>query len=127
MTEEVDLFSFGNNDLGQLGLGSTVHYNSPQKVDLGDIYIEFIQCGGFHVVALCKNKDIYSWGLNQHKFGTISEGHTKPFKYDGWPQNIVDIKCGDFHTVVLTIEQEVYSWGQDFLGQIGRTMINHGA
>merc|ERR1711991_272204 len=62
LSENGEVYSFGYNNNGQLGLGNNEEsYNSPQLISsLKDI--EFIECGGGH--AFCKNlnNELYCWG-----------------------------------------------------------------
>jgi len=60
------LYSWGWNEIGQLGLG----YNkgnllTPQHIVLmGDLHVVDIACGWIHSMVLCRNGDIYTWGMN---------------------------------------------------------------
>ena len=121
LSESDDLYSFGRNVFGQLGIGnSTACYISPQKIEsIQDV--DFVECGGSY--ALCKTltNEIYAWGLNED--GQLGLGHcisqNAPIK-TSWPDNIVDIKCSSFHTVALTLEGEVFSCGDNTLRELGR-------
>ena len=119
LSECGELFSFGENLQGQLGLGNNNYYNSPQKVPyFGDI--EFIVCGGNY--SVCKTiDDVYVWGdngLGQLGFSNIIKCNA-PIKCIEWPSDIIDIKCGSCHTLVLTSTGSVYSCGYN-KGQLGR-------
>ena len=136
-----EVYSFGQNNCGQLGTGDFTDYNYPQKIstvlvesnevngeytfcivskDLCDI--DFIQCGSYSSVCKSFSGDIYVFGNNAQ--GQLGIGNTYnqniPFKVLDWPDNIVDIKMGFRHTVVLTADNEVYSCGNNTFGQLGR-------
>ena len=114
-----DLYSFGSNYNGQLGIGNNEHakFDSPQKIDsLKDV--EFIECG--NAFSFCKTVqgDIYRWGCNEYcQLGTGDcIAMHQPTKYSECVFDAIDIKCGIYHTLILTSNQEVYSCGDWFNG-----------
>ena len=61
LNESGEVYSFGRNDNGQLGLGNNESYYSPQLISsLKDV--EFIECGGYHTFCKTLNNEIYCWG-----------------------------------------------------------------
>ncbi len=75
------LYSWGQNLNGQLGLGDTHNRNSPVKINLSNILS--ISCGGNHTMAVTMDK-LYGWGLNTNKqLGNIdSDNVIRPTKID---------------------------------------------
>lgn len=75
LTADGDLYSWGYNNFGQLGLGLTnQHTSAPAHVNyfsLMGIQIAEIATGGNHVLLLTKDHKVYSWGYN--KYGWIGE------------------------------------------------------
>ena len=70
-SEPADLFVFGSNPFGALGLGEdeTVKYRPAQvSADVGDSAegIQFLQisCGGMHTIALASDGTVWTWGVN---------------------------------------------------------------
>ena len=123
LSEEGKLFSFGNNSFGQLGLGSTKSYTSPQQI-LSVENIDFVECGRTFAICYTFDSDVYCWGENgPGQLGIECEEIYFPKNCtDSWPENIVDIKCGIYHTLVLTSNQEVYSCGSGTDGKLGRVL-----
>jgi len=122
VTDRGDVYSFGNNENGTLGLDGLDEYvSSPKKIEiLKDV--DFIECGGDYAICKTLNNEIYAWGSNEyHQFGFFDEvsgeeknivlGYVSPVKCLNWPDNIVNIKCGASHTLILTSNQEVYYSG----------------
>ena len=61
------LFSWGNNDDGQLGLGHNNGQTTPQQIDpnkFQDTTIQSIYACNYHSYALCTNGTLFAWGRN---------------------------------------------------------------
>merc|ERR1712232_257903 len=124
LSENGEVYSFGNNEYGQLGLGNNENYYSPQLISsLKDV--EFIECGGYHIFCKTLNNEIFCWGYNcdgQLGLGNIIE------QYQNTPilcsslsnEDFVDIKCGLYHTLVLKLNGDVLSCSANHSGQLGR-------
>ena len=66
-----EIYVWGSNYYGQLGLGDYHNYNSPQKLLLPGV--NSINGGEHHTIALVKNSNkLYIWGSN--KFGQLGSG-----------------------------------------------------
>ena len=123
LCESRNLYSFGINTKGQLGLSVRDNCSTPTQItSLGDI--DFFECGSTFTICKTFNEDVFAWGCNQEgQLGVKSENaQFEPIKCEDWPSNIVDIKCGSSHTLVLTSNQEVYSCGSNSYGQLGRVI-----
>ena len=124
--ESGDVYAFGSNDTGQLGLGN-YSGKSPLQIECLS-NIDFVACGSFHAICKSYSGEIFAWGSNdkgQLGINKKSYKKTKPVKCNDWPNNVVDIKCGERHTLVLTSNQEVFSCGSGYYGQLGRDGINN--
>ncbi len=112
------LFSWGYNGSGQLGLGDTTHQRTPVEVSLpNDIKCIKLFCGGYHCF-IKSNNNIYGWGYNHE--GQLGLGHTNNVLS---PVIICDINfdsiiCGEEHSFGITKEGTVYAWGSNE-GQYG--------
>ena len=121
VSEDGCVYSFGDNNAGQLGLDNVNTQFFPKKIEsLNDV--DFVECGSSFVICKTLNNEIFCWGNNF--FGQFGNGtktnKPSPLKTVGWPDDVVDIKCGANHTLVLTLNQEVYSCGSNIDGQLGR-------
>src|SRR5580693_9392206 len=63
---EDGLYSFGNNEFGQLGLENNTHQNIPHKItQFNSDTIVSIACGYYHSLVLTKD-GLYSFGHNNY-------------------------------------------------------------
>ena len=68
LLETGDLYSFGYNNRGQLGLGDTEHRDVPVKVKALS-GVAMVTAGCHHALAVLENGDVYSWGDSGGKLG----------------------------------------------------------
>ena len=114
------LFSWGNNDNGQLGLGHNTHQYTPQKIEFFKNPFEILnfQCGGFHNLCLTKN-GFFSWGFNG--YGQLGLGHNNnkytPQKIEFFknPFEILNFQCGNDYNFCIT-QNGFFTWGYNSPG-----------
>ena len=118
-----NIFSFGDNDCGQLGLGQD--YNElkktfiPQKINIP--LCKQIACGDYFSMCLAENNLVYCFGNNNE--GQCGLGSSN--KYYNSPQlipnfhNIEYIACGGYHSICKTYNNVYYGWGHNYFGQLG--------
>ncbi|NWX45883.1 HERC5 ligase, partial [Steatornis caripensis] len=119
-----ELFTWGQNTHGQLGVGSQAALMSqPQLVErLKGIPLAQIAAGGAHSAAVSLSGAVYSWGKND--FGQLGLGDTEDRdcpSYVGALEHwkTVFISCGADHTAVLLKEGLVCTFGAGGAGQLG--------
>uniref|UniRef100_H3D6D9 HECT and RLD domain containing E3 ubiquitin protein ligase 4 n=1 Tax=Tetraodon nigroviridis TaxID=99883 RepID=H3D6D9_TETNG len=124
------VFSWGQNQFGQLGLG--MHGSSistPQIIQsLQGIPFAQLSAGGAHSFAITLSGAVFGWGKN--KFGQLGLNDTK----DRWfpallkslrSQRVIFVSCGEDHTAALTKEGGVFTFGAGGYGQLGHNCTNH--
>ena len=119
-----NIYSFGTNTSGQLGLGDILHRNVPTLVtDLDDLNVGVVSCGNFHTVIITKNGDLYSFGdngSNQLGLGNdILHGNVPTLVTIPDSLKVKAVNCGDAHTVIITENGNIYSFGNNVFGQLG--------
>jgi alpha-tubulin suppressor-like RCC1 family protein len=125
-----DLYCWGENDSGQLGLGDNANKSLPVKVDLPigitpDTIVDFA-LGDDHSCIVNGKGRVYCVGDNT--YGQLGVGPTSAsnefsstnvsfnlFTY----KNIYRIEAGDNHTCALSGSGALYCWGRNDQGQIG--------
>lgn len=125
LTEELEIFTWGNGQSGALGTGLTDTYTSPQKISLSqDFNLINITCGGWHTIILSR----YSAGKNFLLVcGRNSEGQLGTGRFNRElspvrvqiPEEILDIKAGNNCTMVLSESKSIYMCGDNRFGQLG--------
>ncbi len=116
------IYSWGLNDHGQLGDGSTETKPFPDKVDHAFRAVK-ISAGDTFVLVLDEDGKVYSWGDNSRKQLGISTSTyyvTRPVKIEHLEsETIVEISAGKTHAMALNMYGVVFTWGHGDRGQLG--------
>jgi len=114
-----NVYSFGENVFGQLGLGHTINQDTPCLID-NIPSIHSIACGEYFTIFLTMDRNIYSFGRNSNgQLGVIEDKSIcTPTKLDYF-QNVCSVACGNYHTLVLINNGEVYGFGNNTSKQLG--------
>ncbi|XP_033070681.1 probable E3 ubiquitin-protein ligase HERC6 isoform X9 [Trachypithecus francoisi] len=127
LSKDSQVFSWGKNSHGQLGLGKEVPSQaSPQRVrSLEGIPLAQVAAGGAHSFALSLCGTSFGWGSNSAGQLALS-GRSVPVQSNkplsiGALKNlgVIYISCGDEHTAVLIQDGKVFTFGDNSSGQLG--------
>ncbi|GIQ89425.1 hypothetical protein KIPB_011890, partial [Kipferlia bialata] len=113
LTSEGQLWSFGQNDSGQGGIGSQNGIPYPVLVDMSALpsaSVLSVGPGLNHCLALLSTGDVVAWGSNEYgqlgvgRDGSQLQWSTTPVKVHAtWgPDTPVSLDGGDRHSLVLT-------------------------
>ena len=138
--QEGKVYTWGYNDNGQLGNGTTIDSKIPICISdisgniLNGKKIKQIAVGESHTVALDEQGKVYTWGYNY--FGQLGDGTETDSRIpicisdiSGNPlqtKTIIQVVVGENHTVVLDEQGKVYTWGWNFYGELGDGIIAMG-
>ncbi|ORD93802.1 RCC1 [Enterospora canceri] len=109
------LFGFGSNIMGQLAHSEEyIFVDKPIEIEFfRDRRIRKMACGKMHVLVLCENGELYSWGVNDDyalgRDGVDEEGIKKV--ETNTRDEIVDICAGASYSAFLTKKGHVYLCG----------------
>ncbi len=124
LAENGSLWSCGNNGNGQLGLGNTTTFSTPQIIGL-DTGWEKIATGGFHSLAIKNDGTLWSWGLNGS--GQLGIGNTtdqnQPTQV-GTDTDWDKIYAGTGFSIAIKEDSTLYCWGDNTNGQLGNGTTN---
>ncbi|XP_063817684.1 probable E3 ubiquitin-protein ligase HERC4 isoform X1 [Pseudophryne corroboree] len=130
LSKESDIYVWGDNRYGQLGLGYELKKEAAPKhlKSLSGIPFYQIAAGGAHSFALTLSGAIFGWGRN--KFGQLGlndeNDRSVPCLLKSLrSQRIVHICCGEDHTATLTKEGGVFTFGAGGYGQLGHNSTNN--
>ncbi|CAK8579014.1 unnamed protein product [Lathyrus sativus] len=122
VTMESKVLSWGRNQNGELGLGTTEDSLVPQKIlAFEGIRIKMVAAGAEHSVAITEDGDLYGWGWG--KYGNLGLGDTNdrliPEKVNIDGDKIGMVACGWRHTISVSSSGGLYTHGWSKYGQLG--------
>ena len=114
-----EFYSWGENDHGQLGIGSNKNVYSPVKCENWPENITDVKCGGSHTLVLTSIGTVYSCGNNEK--GQLGRAST-----DCSVLNIIEdlsyitrMECGNSHSVCINLSEDLIVFGCNSKGQLG--------
>lgn len=118
------VYAWGEGDYGQLG-GKKVSYQvDPTPVDLGELKVKAIACGGDASYFLCEDNTVWAMGRNDYwQLGRddVKGGYSAVPVQVALPEGLpVDrVVAYNSHTIALTEDGQVWVWGLASSGQVG--------
>jgi alpha-tubulin suppressor-like RCC1 family protein/predicted GH43/DUF377 family glycosyl hydrolase len=113
------MYAWGDNSVGQLGLGDTTTRFDPIQVGTDNTWTS-VSCGYDHTIATKVDGTLWSWGSNST--GQLGLGdttmRTAPVKIvtdTGWSS----VAGGYGHTVATKNDGSLWGWGANTEGQLG--------
>ncbi|ROL46519.1 E3 ISG15--protein ligase HERC5 [Anabarilius grahami] len=124
LTKEGQLFVWGENSHGQLGLGKEELITlSPQPLkSMCGIPLAQISAGGDHSFVLSLSGVVFGWGKNsagQLGLGDTTDRHVPTVVNSLNRKKTVSISCGGEHTATLSKGGTVFTFGSGGSGQLG--------
>lgn len=119
ITVDGSVYSYGENDHGQLGLGHAKYQNTSIPMDLPLPALKVVSGGEHTVILLC---DGSVWGCGNSGNGEL--GLTDTYKQTlplqiKLPLPAVDVGAGICHTTILLSDGSVWGCGDNHRGQLG--------
>ena len=118
-TADGEVYAWGRNNCGQLGIGTTYNAKEPVLLELENIVD--IQCGGKFSMAMDAEGNIWGWGDNESG-QLLDTGKKKkvtaPLKLEV-SGRFTQIACGGSTALGLDQAGKLWSWGKNDYGQMG--------
>jgi len=121
LDQDGNVWTWGDNDDGELGNGTTISSSLPIKVS-GLSHIQGVSAGDGSTVVLDANGHVWAWGALRHGNGT-------PFSYGPTPvevagiDNVTLVRARDWHVLALKSDGTVWAWGSNQRGEIGNNTV----
>ncbi|KAI7844220.1 hypothetical protein COHA_002354 [Chlorella ohadii] len=114
-TDDGQLFTFGRNQSGQLGLGSIQDSLLPQPVlALQGKRVLRVACGAEHSLCATSDGEVFAFGWG--RYGNIGDGESQdrhmPTKVKGLEGvQVAQVACGWRHSIAVDDQGAMYTWG----------------
>lgn len=126
---EDNVYAFGDNSFGQLGIGNLGVEFELQPVSIASFFggsrVLDVSCGSFHTLVRCAEGAVYSFGRNDYgQLGNDSQLNAcRPCPVTGkWALQKEDpvrqLSCGESHSMVMT-QRSLFAFGYNCYGQLG--------
>ncbi|BDR52164.1 hypothetical protein KIM372_00710 [Bombiscardovia nodaiensis] len=123
LTEEGDVYTWGENSAGQLGNGSWTS-TTPAKITIPGGPVEQLYMGNAHALALTRNHQLYAWGSSSFgQVGNGSGGQINTPTLINPPGSAIFASIGtgpaSSHSLAANTLGDMYAWGENYAGQLG--------
>lgn len=129
LTTDGGLYSWGQNDRGQLGNGIAPSTSSPVAVNMSGALAgkqpATLATGDDHVLCLTADGGLYAWGANDHGqlgIGTTTDRPTVveiPKTGELVDVTFTKVWAGSTHSFALASDGSLFGWGSNDHGQLG--------
>ena len=122
-----DLYGWGQNTSGQLGLGDEDNRYEPVKIDVDGKTVVSVSSGTSHTLVLTSDGSVYGFGANRDGQADPDEleGPGDPVNeiltpqlVEGLPADIVGISADTQTSFAITSDGRVFGWGENEFGQL---------
>ena len=117
-TQNNQLFSWGSNTYGELGLGHTDEQYTPIQCSSPSLLNEFIvdiKCGRDHTLILTSRNEVFSCGKNNYgQLGLqLGTSYSPLFQKIENLSEITRIECGKYHSMCIDATNQFYIFGNN--------------
>jgi alpha-tubulin suppressor-like RCC1 family protein len=128
VTEDGELFAWGDGKHGQLGLGAVMHHQRPARAGGPELFanqrIRLAAAGLWHLAVVAEDGTVYTCGNGG--VGRLGLGDVQPRRrLTRVPQavfagsRVIMVACGRLHTMAVTAAGHAWTCGYNESGQLG--------
>ena len=115
-----EIYGWGINAHGQLGLGNMENQNAPYKCANWPHNVVDIKCGWGHTIVLTSDQEVFSCGDGASgQLGRESSGYPPTLEIIQGVSEIIRIECGWYSSLCIDIYDNIYVFGGNYCGQLG--------
>ena len=120
LAEDGSAFSWGSNQNGQLGIGTSGGSRPTPQAVVGGLKFARLSAGGNHTCGMTEQGDVFCWGLNMlGQLGNKTQTSSpQPVKV-ATNLKFTAISAGFTHTCGVAQGGDVHCWGDGRMGQLG--------
>jgi uncharacterized repeat protein (TIGR01451 family) len=111
------VWSWGINNLGQLGDGTTIDRSRPVQT-AGLTNVKAVDAGNFYGAAVKTDGTVWHWGASQALISSNFGANPTPLQLNGI-ENVSAISAGGNHLLMLKTDKTVWGIGANDFGQLG--------
>jgi len=121
--EDGGLWVWGDNFMGQLGIGSNGGWRTVPIRIMEDTRFVSVAAGCFHSMAIDEDGGLWAWGWDSHF--QIGGGVADEDRFVILPSKIlegtrfVSVSGGSYHTLAVDSRGNLWTWGSNVAGQLG--------
>jgi len=104
-----DVYIWGKNNYGQLGLGKKLEEEVAEPTKLGIDDVVDISCSAYHTAIVTKSGEVYAFGYTKDgRIPSDNETENEPIKIDTrkLKHKIVQVHCGKRHTLLIGVRKD---------------------
>jgi alpha-tubulin suppressor-like RCC1 family protein len=114
------LWTWGQDNYGQLGDNTTAHKSSPVQTVAGGTNWKQVAGGSYHTAAIKTDGTLWAWGRDN--YGQLGNNTTanksSPVQTVCGGTNWKQVACGN-HTAAIKTDGTLWMWGYNLYGQLG--------
>ena len=121
ITTNGELWCWGNNDYGQVGVGNPSQITNPTRIG-STITWRSVDLGKEHTCGISANGALWCWGHNN--YGQLGLGDGSPTQVSeptrvGSTASWRLVAAGDNHACAINENDELWCWGYNHYGELG--------
>jgi alpha-tubulin suppressor-like RCC1 family protein len=116
-TREGELYVWGSNNEGQLGLGDQEDRDIPVLLEMPNkLPVVHVACGRDSSFAVTSDGSLFGWGVNSVCVDEVDSPILVPL-----PSGVTKVWVGRDHAFAKTRDDEIYVWGYNWSCQCGKS------